>query len=249
VTLEPKTSLSYTEAGEQQFATVRERLSERRRELGMSMSELARTIGVSPSMISQIERGQSLPSVETLFALAAALGATVDTFFSAGAAPEPAPLADAAAVTDLGAGSRVGVGTPTAGHRYFVRRPERATIDVHGGVRWERLTPQSLEDVEFLELIYQPGAQSNEHLYRHPGFEMVVVLEGRFEIYVGFERYELEVGDSMAFPSSLPHRYVNPTGAISRAVTTILRDAMPPAEQRESDDPAPNDGLPGPAAH
>ena len=83
MSIDQPTNPSYTELAEQQFATVRERLIERRRELGMTMSALARQIGVSPSMISQIERGQSLPSVETLFALAAALGLTVDTFFSA----------------------------------------------------------------------------------------------------------------------------------------------------------------------
>jgi transcriptional regulator with XRE-family HTH domain len=223
VTIDQPTNPSYAQLAEQQFVTVRERLSERRRSLGMTMSELARQIGVSPSMISQIERGQSLPSVETLFALAAALGATVDTFFSTGgrtapSVPEP-EQAERKAVT-----ARPSVKRP-GGDRYLVRRPERAGIDVQGGVRWERLTPQALEGVEFLELVYQPRAESNENLYRHPGFEMVIVLEGRFDIYIGFERYELGRGDSIAFASSLPHRYVNPTESVSRAVTTILRDA------------------------
>ena len=53
---------------------------------------------------------------------------------------------------------------------------------------------------------------------------MVLVLSGRFEIYVGFERYELDEGDSIHFPSSFPHRYVNPTDEVSRAVTVILHD-------------------------
>jgi transcriptional regulator with XRE-family HTH domain len=244
VTSDTVNSQYYTEAGERQFATVRERLIARRRELGMSMSVLARTIGVSPSMISQIERGQSLPSVETLFALAVALGATVDTFFAdaerpatvdtfvgdrESAAPHTEEHSAVAPARDqqLPAPSQT---DPVRENRYLVRRAERAAIDIHGGVRWERLTPDALPDVEFLELIYAPGAQSNEHLYRHPGFEMVVVLEGRFEIHVGFERYELGPGDSMAFASSLPHRYVNPLSETSRAVTTILRD---PAVERE----------------
>jgi transcriptional regulator with XRE-family HTH domain/quercetin dioxygenase-like cupin family protein len=199
----------------------------------MSMSELARTIGVSPSMISQIERGQSLPSVETLFALATALGATVDTFFSSadGDVAGSAPLATVSRAGDDNL--RQVPASPLAGnddsagpapHRYVVRRDQRAAIDIQGGVRWERLTPFAMEEVEFLELIYEPGAQSNEHLYRHPGFEMVVVLEGRFEIHIGFETYTLDRGDGIAFASSLPHRYVNPLSQISRAITTILRD-------------------------
>jgi uncharacterized cupin superfamily protein len=53
---------------------------------------------------------------------------------------------------------------------------------------------------------------------------MVLVLSGTLDIFVGFERYRLEPGDSMHFPSALPHRYVNPTGETTHAVTTILHD-------------------------
>ena len=219
-------STSRAETAVSQFAAVRERLVERRRELGMSMSALARKIGVSPSMISQIERGQSLPSVETLFALAEALGATVDTFF--GATPEDGPPgarapADGVTVRPATAAAPA----PEADrHRYFVPKEGRAAISIQGGVRWERLTPRAMVDLDFLELIYEPGAQSSEHLYPHPGFEMVLVIAGRLEIYVGFERYVLDPGDSIAFASALPHRYVNPLAQESRAVTTIIHEPL-----------------------
>jgi quercetin dioxygenase-like cupin family protein len=58
---------------------------------------------------------------------------------------------------------------------------------------------------------------------------MVMVLSGRLDIHVGFERYELSPGDSIHFPSSMPHRYVNPTDETARAVTVILRDDQPDA--------------------
>jgi len=51
VPIGPTPNPSYAELAEQQFVTVRQRLSERRRSIGMTMSELARQIGVSPSMI------------------------------------------------------------------------------------------------------------------------------------------------------------------------------------------------------
>jgi len=219
---QPLDGTSATRTAEMQFAAVREQLVERRRALGMSMSALARRVGVSPSMISQIERGQSLPSVETLFALAAALGATVDTFFSTS---QSEPLEEAGRTRPPAQGETRDPATGAAGeHSYVVRRDRRAAINIQGGVRWERLTPQTLEDVEFLELIYEPGAESNEDLYRHSGFEMVMVLEGRFEIQIGFEKHVLEPGDSIAFASSLPHRYRNLLSEPSRAITTILRD-------------------------
>ena len=184
------------------------------------MTELARAAGISPSLLSQIERGRSRPSVSTLFAIAEALQVPVDSFFrsSPGAAGTPgaAPAADTAADTG---GPVTG---PSAG--YLVRRADRAVIDIEGGVRWERLTPGPLDNVEFLELVYAPGAESGHVLYRHPGQEMIMVLSGPLDIFVGFERYEVEAGDSMHFPSMVPHRYVNPTSEVTRAVTTIIRD-------------------------
>ena len=229
-------------AAEQQFEAVRQSLSHRRRELGLSMSELARQVGVSPSMVSQIERGQTLPSVATLFALAAALGATVDTFFTTPGGAEGRPDRHAPVSSPLPAPAPSSTSTSTGGleHRYVVRRGNRPTIDIHGGVRWERLTPTSLDEVEFLELVYQPHAQSDDKLYRHPGIEMVLVLEGRFDIYIGFERYELLVGDSIQFPSSLPHRYVNPADQIARAVTTIVRDSVAAPDVPASEEGDPN---------
>jgi len=105
-----------------------------------------------------------------------------------------------------------------------VRRGGRAVIDIEGGVRWERLTRSTLDHLDFFELVYEPGAESHPRQYTHPGTEMVLVMSGCLEITVGFERYLLEPGDSIDFPSSMPHRYVNPSAQTARAVTVILYD-------------------------
>jgi quercetin dioxygenase-like cupin family protein len=83
-----------------------------------------------------------------------------------------------------------------------------------------------MDEVEFLELVYEPHAESNAGLYRHPGTEMVLVLDGRLDIFVAFERYALVAGDSICFPSTTPHRYLNPTDQTTRAVTVILADGV-----------------------
>jgi transcriptional regulator with XRE-family HTH domain len=197
---------------------IGKRLAAHRIARGMKVSALARAVGVSPSLISQIERGQSRPSVSTLFELAQALDVPVDAFFRDSAHPAPTP--------DSAAPPRPSVPQPAPSkhHRYVVRRGQRATINIEGGVRWERLTPTTLDELEFLELVYEPGAQSHPSLYRHPGIEMVLVLSGRLDIFVAFDRHELAPGDSICFPSSVPHRYVNPGEQTARAVTAILRD-------------------------
>src|SRR5262245_33701678 len=147
-------------------ARVGERVAGYRNERQLKVSELARMVGVSPSLISQIERDQSQPSVSTLFALAEALEVPVDAFFAKddenGASR---PRSRATAPRD-GAGDAE---RPDTDVRYVVRRDARAAIDIEGGVRWERLTAETLPDVDFLELVYAPGSESHSELYRHPG--------------------------------------------------------------------------------
>lgn len=243
-------------------ARLGKRVAELRTQRNRRVSEFARQVGVSPSLISQIERGQSRPSVSTLFGMAEALAVPVDAFFrdthahvaAKQAQPEPARGEPAGSRSGSGSGAGSAPGpdrpagvaatatrSPSGGapgreswgseaapqrgeQRYVVRRDDRASLDIEGGVRWECLTPDRAEDFEFLELAYAPRAESNPTLYRHPGEEMVLVLSGRLDIYIGFERYALEAGDSIHFPSSFPHRYVNPTDQEARAVTVILHD-------------------------
>jgi transcriptional regulator with XRE-family HTH domain len=208
-------------------AGIGERLARLRADRGVKVSALARQVGVSPSLISQIERGQSRPSVSTLFELSEALDVPVDAFFRDGAEHPPA-----AAVAAAPTPPPPGPPTPERDrprHRYLVRSDERDVIEIEGGVRWESLTPRPLDELEFLELVYEGGAESSPRLYRHPGTEMVLLLSGRLDIHVGFERYELGPGDSIHFPSSMPHRYVNPTEETARAVSVILRDDQPDA--------------------
>ncbi|HEX3615130.1 MAG TPA: XRE family transcriptional regulator [Solirubrobacteraceae bacterium] len=221
---------------------IGELVAQYRHARNLKVSQLAREVGVTPSLISQIERGNSRPSVPTLFALAEALDVSVDVFAGrdvlaseSGLATRPADTAGVtAAVASVARMTGASAPPPEDEQRYFVRNKDRRSIAIAGGVTWEMLTPSRRGDVEFLELVYQPHAESNAVLYRHPGFEMVLVLVGRFEIYVGFDVYELSEGDSIAFPSSLPHRYVNPTDGESHAVTVIVRDTVAAASMQSA---------------
>src|SRR5215475_8139026 len=228
-------------AGGDLAGDIGRRLAAHRGQRGMRVAELAREVGVTPSLISQIERGMSRPSVSTLFAIAQALDVPVDAFFR-----EPqAPAAAARQGGPSGAGAPGALATPGAGPagpgqvpadgRYVVRRGGRAVIDIEGGVRWERLTRSTLDHLDFFELVYEPGAESHPRQFTHPGTEMVLVMSGCLEITVGFERYLLAPGDSIDFPSSMPHRYVNPAAETARAVTVILYDCPGEAGQAPPD--------------
>src|SRR5215831_18901193 len=82
-----------TQAGGDLAGDIGRRLAAHRGQRGMRVAELAREVGVTPSLISQIERGMSRPSVSTLFAIAQALDVPVDAFFR----EPPQPPAAAAA--------------------------------------------------------------------------------------------------------------------------------------------------------
>ena len=181
----------------------------------LSVRELARRVGCSASLISQIERGVSVPSVGVLYSLATELGTSLDyLLFGSGAGPDadaaPAAMPDPKAAAP-----------PPA---IVQRGCDRRIIDLASGVRWERLTPQSEAMTDFLEVIYSPGGHSTDERrpLRHDGREYGLVISGTLTANVGFESYELGPRDSIAFDSSTPHEYLNKTGDVVRAIWVVV---------------------------
>src|SRR2546430_4540202 len=123
----------------------------------------------------------------------------------------------------------------------LAERPEtRRVINLASGVRWERLTPHSDRDVEFLYVVYPVGAAScpEDALITHGGKEYGYVTSGTLGVRVGFEEYELGPGGSIAFDSSSPHRLWAIGDEPVHAVWVVIgRDAGPPSS-----------GMPAPPA-
>jgi transcriptional regulator with XRE-family HTH domain len=182
-----------------------------REEHRLSVRELARRIGCSASLISQIERGVSVPSVGVLYSLATELDSSLD-YLLFGADQGSRALASSAPVV-----SRASSGI-------VQRAGGRDIIDLASGVRWERLTPVADARTDFLEVVYSPGGHSTDERrpLRHDGREYGLVLSGTLQANVGFESYELGPGDSIAFDSSTPHEYLNKTGDVVRAIWVVV---------------------------
>jgi len=195
------------------------RLRLAREERQLSVRELARRIGCSASLISQIERGVSVPSVGVLYSLATELDCSLDhLLFGADSRRPPA-------VT--GAGEPASREPVPAAPGIVQRAGCRNIIDLASGVRWERLTPGADAHTDFLEVIYSPGGHSTDERrpLRHDGHEYGLVLRGTLQANVGFESYELGPGDSIAFDSSTPHEYLNKTGDPVHAVWVVVHSA------------------------
>lgn len=179
------------------------RTARRRRHL--SLRDLAGRLGLSPSLISQVETGRARPSVSTLYAIANELDVSLDEllFNDAGrsvrADSRVVPLAPPAAA----AGPRTGPAVQ--------RADDRKVIRLASGVVWERLTTESVPGIDFLYVTYEVGgASSPEHEFqRHGGHEWGYVLSGRLGVTIGFEDHDLGPGDSISIDSTVPHRLYN----------------------------------------
>lgn len=177
---------------------IGDRLRTERTRAGISQRELARRLGLSASLISQLESGLSKPSVGTLYAIVTELDLSLDSLLRGDDHPRRADPA-------TGSDGNNDQGTP------LVHPENRKAIDLASGVRWEQLTADTEEGVDFLHAIYEVGGAStpDESLMRHHGREYGYVVSGRMGIQLGFDTYELEPGDSIAFDSTEPHRLFN----------------------------------------
>jgi transcriptional regulator with XRE-family HTH domain len=171
----------------------------------VSLRELARRLGMSPSAISQIETGKSRPSVSTLYAIVSELGMSLDELFAD--ANQTPPTSRPARRRSVPASPPPGPTAPGDHERHVQRAPTRQAIELDTGVRWERLTPHADPEADFLYVIYDVGGSScqGDRFIRHSGREYGLVLSGTLEVTVGFDRYELGPGDSISFDSTVPH--------------------------------------------
>jgi transcriptional regulator with XRE-family HTH domain len=171
------------------------RVRAEREAAGVSLRGLARRLGVSPSLLSQIERGLAQPSVGTLWGIVTELGLSLDALFAA-----------------TGDGAR----RPTL----VQRADDRTAIELEGGVRWERLSASPDPDADFAFVTYEPGTETrrDEPPATHRGKEYGYVVSGRLRIEVGDEVVELGPGDAIVFGSETPHRFRALGGEPAQAV-------------------------------
>ena len=153
---------------------------------GISLRSLARSVGLSPSLISQIETGKCQPSVSTLYAITTALGISVQDVFGDA-------VADGQAADDV------------------VCPGQREILELDSGVTWQRLGHVPGSHVDFLMVTYAPGGCSSKEgrLMDHPGTEYGYLVQGELAVTLGFRSHRLTPGDAVSFASATPHSYRN----------------------------------------
>lgn len=205
------------------MANIGSALERERKHRGLTLRDLAAKAGVSASLLCSIEKGRVNPSVATLFELATALEVPPQTFFGPPGA-EPSPIADPDEPDNdntISVAEAVQTIAPPVAVPQVTRpltRATRPTLKLTDGISWQLLTPGPETAVEFMEVEYPAGASSGTEMFTHPGREYALVLEGEATIEVGFERFVLTAGDSIAFDSTTPHRITNDGTGPMRAV-------------------------------
>lgn len=164
---------------------------------GLSLEALAGRSGVSRSMISLIERGESSPTAVVLERLATALGQPLAALFDA-PVPTPEPVARAA--------------------------EQPVWQDPHSGYRRRNISPPGQDSgFRIVEVHFPPGARvAYETAERQPPLrQQVWVLEGAVEVGVGPQVHALAAGDCLAMRLDAPVVFHNPHAVAARYAVVI----------------------------
>jgi transcriptional regulator with XRE-family HTH domain len=166
---------------------IGEKIRELRTHKGITLKELSKKVGVTASLISQVERGIADPSISSLKKISEALGVSISSFF-------------------FNSGMK---------HEWVkefspvVKKNERKILHPSLGVIYHLLSKNLRGKLEFLLAIYEVGASTGPRLYSHRGEECALVLKGSLEIQLLNSVYRLEKDDSISFSCEIPHRVSN----------------------------------------
>lgn len=176
---------------------VGERIRALREGMGLSLRDLAARCGVSAPMLSQVERGETSPTLATAARIAAGLDLTLSQLLR---------LDEQQHLVIVRSGQ--GRAHEEAGHRVEEMTPplpgQRADVSLHG------LMPGASTAGADAPPMHEPGSR-----------ETVVVLEGEVSLVLEDARHELRPGDSVTFDSDLPHHFENSSDEPTEFIAVI----------------------------
>jgi transcriptional regulator with XRE-family HTH domain/KaiC/GvpD/RAD55 family RecA-like ATPase len=178
-----------------------QRIKELRLKRGLSQTELAQLVGVTPSTISQVESNLIYPSLPALFKMAEILAVAGSSFFQ-----------------DQGKGkSRIIFPLREATDLKMAGVPEFSILT-------KRLTPVDLESKAEPFLIEIPPQQSlSTHFFFHKGEEMGYLLTGKLLVKMPSGEYELNAGDLIHLTAEIPQAWTNPGPDPARLLWLIIK--------------------------
>jgi transcriptional regulator with XRE-family HTH domain len=160
------------------------RLRDARRALGLTLADVAGPAGFTKSFMSAVERGETAPSIGSLYAICGVLGISMSALFETEAAPDA----------------------------NVVRRGDVRAVSFGGqGVDNYVLSPHGERRAQIIETHIAPGGSPGPEPWSHLGdLVMATVLEGAVEFRFDDGARVLRTGDTIAYAPAEPHSWVNP---------------------------------------
>ncbi len=180
-----------SEAGWEAFdsATIGARVKALREASSLSLRDLSERSGVSAPMLSQVERGETSPTLTVAARIASGLDLRLSQLLR---------LDEGGSVTIVRAEERGGGGNAKCGHRFEVltaaRPGQRSELSRH------TLAPSGATGAPDDPPMHEPGSR-----------ETALVEQGAVVLVCDGQRYELTAGDCVTFDADLPHHFENPT--------------------------------------
>ena len=168
----------------------------------MGLVELGKHTGLSPALLSKIERGVMFPTLPTLLRIALVFGVGLEFFF-AGARDKPL-------VAVVRKGGRV----------QLPDRPGAREV----AYRFESLDYPATErrfNCYYAEFFAVAPDRLRPH--DHPGVEFIYAIQGTLSVLVGSEEHALEAGDSVYFDATVPHAYRRSGGRACSAIVVTAQ--------------------------
>jgi transcriptional regulator with XRE-family HTH domain len=170
----------------------------------MGLLELSRHTGLSPALLSKLERDVMHPTLPTLFRISMVFSVGLEHFFN----PEPRPVLEIVRKKD---------------RLRFPESPDAA----HVAYYFESLDfPVPDRALKSYLAEFEPAGEEHSRLHEHPGIEFLYVMSGRLELRAGEDAHELGEGDAVYFDCTVPHAYRR----IGARRTTALVVALEPRE-------------------
>ena len=170
----------------------------------MGLVELAKHTGLSPALLSKLERDVMHPTLATLLRISMVFSVGLEYFFN----PEPRPLLE------------------------IVRKKDRLRFPAVADARHVPYYFESLDfsvpnpALHSYVAEFEPIEEKHSRPHEHPGIELLYLLSGSLELRVGEDKHELSDGDSIYFDSTVPHGYrrIGPKRTTALVVTLGPRE-------------------------
>ena len=165
----------------------------------LGLVQLGAHTGLSPALLSKIERGQLIPTLPTLLRIALVFGVGLEHFFVEGA--------DKPAVA-------------------VVRKTERLQLPDKAGAPQPAYIFESLDfpvtdrKMQAYYAEFPPHSKISEP-HRHEGAEFIYVIKGQLGVDVDGNEVTLDEGDAMYFESDAPHSYERKSRTACAAIVVV----------------------------